>query len=78
MTMRNIMGPDTAVAVGTTPQTFNATARGVYLGTSGDVTFRLESGDVVQFVGMAAGIMHPLRYTEITAITTATGIVALF
>lgn len=78
MSQRNIMGSGQATAIGTTPTTFNETARGVYLGTSGDLTFTMEDGSSVQFVGMAAGIMHPIRFTAITAITTATGVVVLF
>lgn len=79
MSIRNIMGPDTAQAIGVTPTTFNALARGVYLGTGGDVTFTLESGDTVQFKNMAGGMMHPIRYSAITAVANgAADIVALF
>lgn len=68
-------GIESATAIGATPTTFVEVQRGVYMGVSGDLTFTLESGDSVQLVGMAAGVWHPMRFTAITAVATATGIV---
>jgi hypothetical protein len=35
--------------------------RGLYLGVTGDVTVVMANGDEIQFLNMAAGIIHPLR-----------------
>lgn len=53
--------------------------RGIYLGVAGDVAVQLQSGDIVTFVGMAAGMIHPLRLRQVYATgTTATGIVGIY
>ena len=52
--------------------------RGLYIGGAGDVTVTLaESGDSVQFVALAAGIIHPINATHVTA-ATATSILGLY
>lgn len=52
--------------------------RGLYVGVTGNVTVTLaESGDSVQFVNLAAGIIHPINATHVTA-ATATDIVGLY
>lgn len=35
--------------------------RGIYVGVSGDVKVDLAGGDTVTFVGLAAGMIHPIR-----------------
>ena len=52
--------------------------RGVYMAVGGDITFIMENGDTLALVGMSAGIWHPMRFQEITVITTATGVVVGF
>ena len=74
---RALGGAHGGTAIGTTATTFDELHRGVYMGVSGDLTFLMEDGTTLAFVGMAAGVIHPLRYTAITVITTATGVVAL-
>lgn len=51
--------------------------RGLYVGVSGNVTVTMPSGASVQFVSLAAGIVHPIAGTHVTA-ATATSIVAVF
>lgn len=53
------------------------TTRGIYVGASGNVTLTMESGESVQFVALAAGVVHPFACTHVTA-ATATGIVGLY
>lgn len=51
--------------------------RGIYVGGSGNVTVTLsENGESVQFTNLAAGIIHPIAATHVTA-ATATGILGL-
>ena len=51
--------------------------RGLYVGVAGDVTVTLDGGDSVQFTNLAAGIVHPLACSHVTA-ATATGIVGVY
>ncbi len=74
---RQLGGAPGGTNIGTTPTTFNETRRGVYMAVSGDLTFLMADGNTLAFVGMAAGVIHPLKYTAITVITTASGVVAL-
>ena len=54
-------------------------ARGIYVGVSGDVSVILAEDTIaVVFVGLAAGVIHPIAAVRIRATgTTATSIVAL-
>ena len=53
--------------------------RGLYLGVSGDVTVTLVgSGSSVTFVGLAAGIIHPIAITKLTNAGDATGILGVY
>ena len=55
------------------------TSRGVYVGVSGDVKVDLVGGDTVTFVGMAAGVIHPIRVTRVYSTgTDATDIVTVY
>lgn len=57
----------------------STTARAVYLGASGNLKVTLSSGDTVTFVGLAAGVIHPIVAKRIWATgTTATGILAFY
>jgi hypothetical protein len=53
--------------------------RGIYVGVSGDLKVDLVSGDTVTFVGLAAGMVHPLRVKRVYATgTSATSIVGVY
>lgn len=55
------------------------TTRGVYVGVSGDLHVDLVGGSEVTFVGLAAGVVHPLRVARVYATgTTATSIVGVY
>ena len=52
--------------------------RGIYCGVSGDVKVTMIDGSAVTFVGLAAGIIHPLQVIMIWSTgTDATSIVAV-
>lgn len=64
----------TPADVGTIPAT-----RGLYVGVSGDVKVVMSSLETVTFVGLAAGVVHPLSVVRVfNTGTTATNIVALY
>jgi hypothetical protein len=53
--------------------------RGLYVGVGGDVRVTMMSGDGATFVGLAGGMVHPLRVSRVFATnTTATSIVGLY
>ena len=56
------------------------TTRGIYIGTSGDVKVDMaDTGTAITFVGMAAGVVHPLRVTRVyDTDTDADDIVGLY
>lgn len=55
-----------AVAITTSDSVDLANAtRGLYVGVSGDVKVNTVGGDTVTFVGLAAGIIHPIRATRV-------------
>lgn len=57
----------------------SAITRGVYVGVEGDVKLTTEEGDTVTFVGLAGGIIHPIRAKRIWSTgTTATSIVGVY
>ena len=63
----------------TTPNAaFGGVARGIYMDVSGDIAFIMEDGSTGTLYGMAAGQWHPMRFTGITAITTAEGVTVGF
>lgn len=52
--------------------------RGVYVGGAGDVAMTDSEGELVTFVGLAAGVIHPLSpYKIYSTGTTATNIVII-
>lgn len=51
--------------------------RGIYVGTTGDITVTLQNGDSLELTNIAAGVVHPLACTHVTA-ATAGGIVGLY
>lgn len=53
--------------------------RGIYVGVSGDLKVDTLKGDTVTFVGLSAGVIHPIRATRIYATgTDADDIVAVW
>ncbi len=62
--------------IGTTPTTFSSVQRAVFMDTGGDLTFTMEDGNSLALTGMTGGVWHPMRFTAITVITTATGVAA--
>lgn len=68
-------------AVSITPDTDLAIAtRGVYVGVAGDLKVDMQdAGTAVTFVGLAAGIVHPISIKKVYASgTTATNIVGVY
>lgn len=51
--------------------------RGIFVGVSGNVTVTTLNGESVQFTNLAAGVVHPIAATHVTA-ATATGIVGVY
>lgn len=52
--------------------------RALYIGgTGGDVTVTMAAGTSVQFTGVPAGTILPIRVDKVTA-TTATNVIALY
>lgn len=52
--------------------------KGVYVGTSGDLKVNMLDGTALTFVGIAAGMIHPLTVTRVYSTgTTASDIIAL-
>lgn len=45
--------------------------RGLYVGTAGSVTVTMENGDSVAFPNLAAGVIHPIACTHVTAASAA-------
>jgi len=53
--------------------------RGIYVGVSGDLKVDTKSGDTVTFVGLAAGMIHPIRVKRVYENgTDATSIVGVY
>lgn len=54
-------------------------SRGLYVGVSGNVKVRLPDDTEVTFVGLAAGVIHPIRCKRIWSTgTAATSILAIY
>jgi hypothetical protein len=52
--------------------------RALYVGTGGDVTIAMLGGTVVEFVNVASGTTLDVQATEVTAVTGADDILALY
>jgi hypothetical protein len=72
--------------LGSAPHAFAITAgaaelespiRGLYVGTTGNVQVRMQSGDTVTLNNLAAGVIHPIRCTHVLDAGGATGIVGV-
>lgn len=54
-------------------------SRGLYVGVAGNVKVTTVGGDAVTFVGLAAGVIHPIRAKIVWSTgTAATSIVAVW
>ncbi len=47
-----------------------APTRGVYVGTMGDLRVRMVDGGDIMFIGLTAGIIHPIRILRVWATGT--------
>ena len=66
-------------AVTPSDSAYIALTRGLYVGVSGNVRVRMEDGSLETLVGLAAGIVHPLRVQQVySTSTTATSILAAY
>lgn len=69
-------------AFAVTPHDTNALAyatRGIYVGVAGNVKVTTVGGEAVTFVGLAAGVIHPIAAIIIwSAGTTATSIIGVY
>ena len=52
--------------------------RGVFVGTTGDLTVTMADGHDAVFVNIASGTIVPIQVSKIKAATTATDILALY
>lgn len=53
--------------------------KGLYLGTGGDVKVTLHGGNTVTFVGLSAGVIHPIAVKRVWATgTNASNILAVY
>lgn len=52
--------------------------RALYIGTGGDVTITMLGGSTVEFVNVASGTTLDVQATEVTAVTGAGDILALY
>lgn len=77
----NVMSPASHAFAITTHNTndLSAATRGIYVGVSGDVKVNTIGGETVTFVGLVAGVIHPIRATRVYATgTTATNIIGVY
>lgn len=55
-----------------------APTRGVYVGATGNLRVMTAARDVITFIDIQAGVIHPLRIIRVYAVaTTATGLIGL-
>jgi len=53
--------------------------RGLYVGVTGNVKVDMEDGSTITWVGLAAGMIHPIRAKRVYAtLTTATSIIGVY
>jgi hypothetical protein len=55
------------------------TSRALYVGSGGSLRVRMLSGEILDFIGVSAGVLLPIRVTQVLASgTSGRNIVALF
>lgn len=68
-----------SVVVTPSDATVLTATKGIYIGVAGDVAVTMADGTQVTFVGLAAGLIHPLSVTKVKATgTTATSVLAVY
>ena len=75
----SIMNP-AANAVAITPANvdLDKRSRALYIGTTGDLTVLMAGGQSVEFVGVVAGSLLPIRVVQVNTATTAADIVSIY
>jgi len=57
---------------------FFAKTRGLYVGVTGNVAVEMAGGNVVTFIGLAGGVVHPLQVIRVLSSgTTALNIIGI-
>jgi hypothetical protein len=64
-----------AIVVGTP---FTGVCRAIYVGTGGSATVTMQNGDSITFAGLVSGSILPVRATQVSAVTGAANLVALY
>lgn len=81
------VGSSAETAISVTPSdTVNITnpmgetfTKGLYIGTSGDISVVMADGGTITFTSISAGTIHPISVVRVNATgTTASGIVAVY
>ena len=58
---------------------FEQFTRGIYVGVTGNLAIHTVRGSILTFVGLASGIIHPIRVRRVLATgTTATSIIGVY
>lgn len=53
--------------------------RGIYVGVTGDLSVLMVDGSTATFVGVAAGVIHPIAVVRVNETdTTATNLIAVY
>jgi hypothetical protein len=76
----NILAPGANAFVVTPSDSnyFDHKTRGLYVGVTGNVAVEMAGGNVVTFIGLAGGVVHPLQVIRVLATgTTALNIVGI-
>lgn len=53
-------------------------ARGLYIGTAGSPVVTMESAQSITLNNLAVGVWHPIRFTHVTSLGGATGVLIGF
>lgn len=67
-----------AADISAADHTFAQITRGVYIGTAGDLVVVTAGGSTLTFVGLAAGVIHPIACATIVDSSTAANIVGVW
>lgn len=68
-----------SVDISSGDDTLSKESRGIYVGSGGDLKVDLADGSTLTFVGLLAGVVHPLRVVKVYQTgTDADNIVAVY
>jgi len=67
MSQHGIFGVRGTVALTGAAQDLGKVARGFYCGGSGDLVVTMEDGSTGSYVGIAAGVIHPIRFQAVVS-----------